>query len=362
MKNIVKQTIRLDARSYPIYLGNGIINRLTEVASTHEIPKNIAIITDRHVSALHLKCVVEILRKHGFQIVEVLITPGERQKSISTATKIVTKLVESNVERKSALFALGGGVVGDITGFVAATYRRGVQLVQIPTTLLGMVESSIGGKTAVNHPLAKNAIGAFYQPRFVFSDVQFLRTLPSREVICGLGEVLKYAILDKNIFNFFCEHINKILKLDLDLTQELISLCNVYKGKLIETDEFERNPKGGRMVLNLGHTIGHALENLSKYKLRHGEAVLVGLKWELLIAREVQIISRDNFDHLSSLLERIVYRPNLNFLNIESLIQQIFSKGKKARFILPRSFGKVFITDKLKPSLIKAVIRNQLSR
>ncbi|MDI6767196.1 MAG: 3-dehydroquinate synthase [Bacteroidota bacterium] len=362
MKTIVKQTIKLGSRSYPICLGNRIINHLAEVASAESIPKNIAIITDQHVAPLHLKRVVDILRRHDFRIAEILIAPGERQKSIPTATKIITKLVKSNIERESTLFALGGGVVGDVTGFVAATYRRGVQLVQLPTTLLAMVESSIGGKTAVNHPLAKNAIGAFYQPKFVFSDVQFLQTLPSREVICGLGEVLKYAILDKNIFNFLYEHLNEILQLDLDVTQELILLCNTYKAKLIETDEFEKDTKGGRTVLNLGHTIGHALENLSKYKLHHGEAVLIGLKWELEIAGKAQIIDQNYFENISSLLERVAYHPKLNFLNYETLIRQIFKNGKKARFILPQTFGKVFITDKLKPSLIKAVIKRQLGK
>ena len=248
-------------------------------------------------------------------------------------------------------------MVGDVTGFVAATYRRGVLLVHVPTTLLAQVESAIGGKAAVNHPLSKNAIGAFYQPAFVFSDIGLLSTLPAREIICGLGEVLKYAIISKAMFSFLDQHLDDVLRANLDVLQEIVLQCNAVKAKMISEDERETNPTGGRAILNLGHTIGHTLEHLSHYKLHHGEAVLLGLKWELHIARKAELISQDEFKRINSLLHRVNFKPDLKFLDKKTLMKTIFGKNGKAQFVLPKKIGEGIITDDIDVALVQAVLK-----
>ena len=349
-------TVELGERSYQICIGTQTLSTFPEACASHYVPHHIAVVTDIHVRHLYLRQLSNALRHHGFKVHEVVISAGEKQKSLSHANSIFTKLIDGGLTRESALIAFGGGVVGDVTGFVAATYRRGVMLIQVPTTLLAQVESAIGGKTGVNHPRSKNAIGAFYQPKFVFSDVNLLSTLPRREIICGLGEALKYAILSEKIFCLLDENLDEIVAKNLEVLQELILQCNSFKAKLISEDERELNPAGGRLVLNLGHTIGHALENLSNYKLHHGEAVLVGLKWELLLAKEAQIVSKNDFERINALLNRINYCPDLRFLSHGRLVRAVFSRNGKARFVLPNKVGEVFVTEEIEASLVQAVL------
>ena len=349
-------TVELGDRSYPIYLGREITGSLGEICAAHKIPPVIAIVTDTNVASLHLKKISGILAHAGFRLTEIIIPPGEQQKSIARANDIITKMFRAGLNRSSAVFAVGSGVVGDVAGFVAATFRRGIPIVQVPMTLLAQVESSIGGKVGVNHPLSKNAIGAFHQPKFVFSDVAFLSTLPRRELFCGLGELLKYAILDRKIFSFIDEHLDAILRLDPDITEEVIFRCNVLKAGLVSRDEREGDAAGGRAVLNLGHTIGHALENLSQYKLHHGEAVLLGLRWELNVARNGRIISESDFREIASLIDRVGYTPRTVLPRPRAILAALFDhKGGKPRFILPQAIGRVMATTEISRSLVQSV-------
>ena len=335
------RTIKLGERSHPILLGANMTNTLGEVLRAHKIPARIAIVTDKNVAHLHLAPLTKTLRQNNFDVTEIIIPAGERQKSLDRATALYAKLHRSSFTRNDALLAFGGGVVGDVTGFVAATYRRGMPYIQMPTTLLAQVESALGGKTGVNFGERKNLIGAFHQPALIFSDVGYLFTLPQREIISGLGEALKYAYLSKDMFSFLDKHLERLLERDPELLQESVMRCNELKAEMIEGDEREALPSGGRMVLNLGHTIGHALESLSKYKLRHGEAVLLGLRWELEIAKEAKILDQASGKKLEQLLARIHFQPRLPFLRMTELMRKIFGQNTQAKFTLPRSIGVV---------------------
>ena len=356
VSNVQIIKIDLGKRSYSVYIGPGLLSKFGKIAAEYKIPHRLAIITDTNVAKLHLDDFTRQVKQSGFDSIDIIIPPGEKQKSLHTANTICTELLRADFGRDTVLVAFGGGVVGDIAGFAASTFRRGISFIQIPTTLLGQAESSIGGKTAVNHPLAKNAIGAFYHPKFVISDTRFLTTLPRREIICGIGEIIKYAILDVKIFKLVDKHLDKIFLYDLDMVQKIVFLCNAHKAKLIAIDERELNLTGGRMVLNLGHTIGHAIENLSNYKLHHGEAVLVGLRWELKIAREAHLIPEHEFRQIETLLDRIPFKPKLNFINEKVITRLLFGRNKKIKFVLPERIGKVVITEKLDSSFIQSVL------
>jgi 3-dehydroquinate synthase len=350
-----KVTVNLGERTYPVIIGREILSNIPEICLELNIPKRVAIITDKHVAGIHLTSIKNSLRHHGFTVTEIIISPGERQKSLTTTNRIVTQLLEARLPRNSAIISFGGGVVGDIAGFTAAIYRRGIMLVQVPTTLLGQVESSIGGKTAVNHPLSKNAVGAFHQPRFVFSDVAFLSTLPKREIICGLGEILKYSMLQESILTFLESHLDEILLGNPEILEDIICRCNSVKAALIEEDEKETNPSGGRAVLNLGHSVGHALEDLSKYKLHHGEAVVIGLRWELEIARAAGIIDEHIYKQYASLLNRVPYHPDISYIKREAVIKKVAAHAAGAGMVLPKGMEEIVITKEISPKIIRSV-------
>ena len=349
--------VHLGARSYPIVLGTDILEALPGLASALGVAAQIAIVTDTRVAALHLGRLTAALRKGGCQVIEIVIPQGERQKSLARANGIITSLLEARYSRRSAILAFGGGVVGDVAGFASATFRRGIPLVQVPTTLLAQVESSIGGKTAVNHLLSKNAIGAYHQPCLVFSDTAFLSTLPRREIICGVGEILKYGMLDRGIFGYLDAQISEILAGKPEALREIIYRCNMVKAKLIHDDEREERSGGGRAVLNLGHTVGHALEDLSRYRLRHGEAVVLGLRWELRIALAAGRVDRADAALFEDLLRRIPYHPAIGYIPRDRLIEKIVAQGASAGFVIPRKIGKVVVARDIPAAVIRSVSR-----
>jgi 3-dehydroquinate synthetase len=351
-------TIRvpLGARSYPIVAGAGALTALPKLWRTGTLPRAVHVVTDSRVAALHLPALVAAFRRGGIAASVTVLAPGERQKNLASADRVVTDLLKNGHGRKSALVAFGGGVVGDVTGFVAATFRRGIVLVQIPTTLLGQVESAIGGKTAVNHPLSKNAIGAYHQPALVLSDTALLATLPRREIICGLGEIVKYAMIDARILRRLELSIERILRGEPRATGEIIAMCNAVKARLIRDDEREELPGGGRAVLNLGHTVGHALEDLSRYRLRHGEAVVVGLRWELAIAAAVGVLSLARAERLGALLARIPYHPSLAAIPRGRVIAKVVAHASSAGMVLPTEDG-VIVTRRLGIPVIRSVSR-----
>ena len=330
---------------------------LGQMCRTHGLPDQLVVITDRTVGSLYLRKVGDALRGAGFNILSIVVPPGEKEKTLSRATAIFTTMLKSGIGRKAAVVALGGGVIGDLAGFVAATYQRGLPLVHIPTTLLAQVDSSIGGKTAVNHPLGKNMIGAFHQPAFVWTDVTFLKTLVRREVICGLGEIIKYGlILDAQLFAFIEEYLDGILSLQENSIMHVQTVCSSLKADLVSADERE---SGKRIILNLGHTLGHALEAAGNYRLlKHGEAVLLGIAGESFIARELQVLSANDYERIITLLSRIPLRLKAASLPLSRIMSAMArdkkSVGERKRFVLPVRIGETTIVDTVPSELTRS--------
>ncbi len=352
--------VDLGHRSYPIYLGNQILSSLGPICREQEVPSVLVIITDKTVEKLYLSHVSNSLRHNGFTVHEIVIPPGEHHKTLKTANKIFTSLIEKRVGRNSAIAALGGGVIGDLAGFIAATYLRGLPFLQIPTTLLAQADSSVGGKVAVNHPMGKNMIGAFYQPKLVFSDVEVLRTLPQREIVCGLGEVVKFSIIsDAELFAYVEQHLNELLKLESDPITTVITRCCEIKASLVSRDEVE---KGERIILNYGHTVGHALEAVGEYRaLKHGEAVILGMWVENIIAFERGWISREIYERIQCLLERLIpLIPVPSMDEGDALSAMAIDKkalNGKVRMVLPRQIGEVFVADGISKDEVESALK-----
>lgn len=283
MRSIV---IDLGERSYPVHVGRGISGHAGELIrqSLPEV-QTCAVVTSEGIHEAHGKALTESLEDMGIIVGVALVPDGEEAKSWGSAGKLIGDLLEVGLDRRSAVIAFGGGTIGDLAGFVASVYMRGVSLVQVPTTLLAQVDSSIGGKAAVNHPLGKNLIGAFHQPSVVVSDQDLLRTLPKRELLSGLGEVVKHGVIaDPRLFELAEDQSESMIKADPEALEEAVLRSVAIKEKLVERDE--RDNKGLRAILNYGHTLGHALETLSGHGLRHGEAVALGMEFAASISVE----------------------------------------------------------------------------
>lgn len=268
--------VGLGERSYRIQIGSGILARLGQACAGLGIGKRIFIVTNPTVAGYYLAPVRSSLESAGFSVTEVLIPDGEQFKNLDTVSDVYDALVDAGVDRGGVVVALGGGVVGDLAGFAAATFLRGIPFLQVPTTLLSQVDSSVGGKTGVNLAKGKNLVGSFHQPKYVLIDVLTLSTLPEREYLSGLAEVVKYGVvLDAELFSYIDEHTPEILDRDPETLMYLISRCCSLKAEVVGQDERET---GIRAVLNYGHTLGHAVESLSGYgKYTHGEAVAIGM-------------------------------------------------------------------------------------
>ena len=267
--------VGLGERAYPIHIGEGLLGRAGEVLRARTGPR-VVVVTNAIVAAHHLAPLTEALRGSGRQVDVVLLPDGEAHKNAATLDDLLTRLLELRVERSTTLIALGGGVVGDIAGFAAAIYQRGVPFVQVPTTLLAQVDSSVGGKTGINHPLGKNMIGAFWQPRAVLIDTAVLATLPLRELRAGLAEVIKYgAIRDADFFSWLEANLTRLLAGDAAALTHAIRRSCAVKAEIVAADERE---SGERALLNFGHTFGHAIEAAQGYgEWLHGEAVAAGM-------------------------------------------------------------------------------------
>jgi 3-dehydroquinate synthase len=337
-------TVNLGNRSYPISVGAGILGRLGEFLQRVELRGKVAVVTNPTVARHYLDLVNEALARAGFEIVSVLVPDGEEHKTLESLAMIYDQLVRARLERKSSLVALGGGVVGDLAGFAAATYLRGVPYVQVPTTLLAQVDSSVGGKTAVNHRDGKNLIGAFYQPRLVLIDVNVLDTLPPRELVAGLAEVIKYGIIeDAELFEVLERKIEGLIGLDRGLLIEVIAASCAIKARVVEQDEREDDY---RAVLNFGHTLGHALEAATGYKqFLHGEAVSVGIAKAAAVSLRHGFCDRQSVDRIRRLIERAGLPADLpKNITMESLIQGLEvdkkSAGGKIKFVMCAGIGK----------------------
>jgi 3-dehydroquinate synthase len=355
----------LGERSYPIYAGADMISSFAPMCRQHGISDSIVVITDKDIASHHLKPLLRNLLHYKFKPTTIILPSGEKQKSLHRANIIFTEMLKKRIPRNSAVIALGGGVVGDLAGFVAATYQRGIRLVQVPTTLLAQVDSSIGGKVGVNHPLGKNMIGAFHQPAFVWMDTDYLKTLPPREVVCGFGEVLKYGVIQNaELFGFLESHLEKILRLDAEAVIYVQTQCAAIKAKVVSQDEKE---SGIRIILNCGHTIGHGLEFAGHYKLmKHGEAVLLGMIAESFIAKEMKLLDADSYERIVTLIRRVPMKVKLSSLRISDIVNAIGRDKKhvsaKLRFVLPIKIGEVKVVDDVAPTLIQKAVKEILKK
>jgi 3-dehydroquinate synthase len=338
------ETIRvgLGERSYDIHLGTGILARLGELCKGVSLAGHAAVITNPTVGALYLETVRESLLQAGFQVTVIEIPDGEEYKCGATLETIYDRLLDAGLHRGAFIVALGGGVVGDIAGYAAATFLRGIPFVQVPTTLLAQVDSSVGGKTGINHPKGKNLIGAFYQPRLVLIDLLTLDTLPYREYLCGLAEALKYGIvLDRQLFDFIAACTERIKAIDKDALLHVVAACCGIKATVVERDEREG---GLRAVLNYGHTIGHAVETLTGYQTyKHGEAVAIGMARIARISRLRGFADADETDRILGVMEQLGLPLGLPPFPVDDYVAAIGHDKKMSdsgvKFIFNRGIG-----------------------
>ncbi len=357
------EEIRVDLgeRSYSILIGDGIIEDTGEIIREWELDGKVLVVTNPTVAEWYLKPLTDSLIAAGFTFKVVMVPDGEVYKNLEEAEKIYNLLISNQYDRKSLLIALGGGVIGDLTGFVAATYLRGVRFIQIPTTLLAQVDASVGGKVAVNHPRGKNLIGSFYQPSLVISDVGTLLTLPETELHSGVAEVIKHGlIMDENYFQFICGEIQLIREANPGIMTWIVAgSCNI-KSRIVEADEKESSL---RAILNYGHTIGHALETITDYTgFKHGAAVAVGMiaaakiAWQLEVLKDASLI-----DQLIELCGDFNLPVRIDGFSIESIIEAIYYDKKmahgKVNWILPCEIGKVIISAEVSESLVREVLK-----
>jgi len=355
--------VAMGNRSYPLVTGTDMLSSFGPVCRQHGISDTVVIITDRNIARLHLQPLLRNLLHHKFQPLTIIIPAGETQKTLTCANKLFTEMLKKRIPRNAAIIALGGGVIGDLAGFVAATYQRGIKIVQVPTTLLAQVDSSIGGKVGVNHLLGKDMIGAFHQPSFVWMDIDYLKTLPKREMICGLGEVIKYGIMrDAELFSYLESHLEELLQFDVKAVMHVQAACAAIKAEIVSQDEKE---SGIRIILNYGHTIGHGLESAGRYKLlKHGEAVLLGMIGEASIAKEMKLFDADSYKRLISLVHRAPIKAKLSSLTLANIVNAMGRDkkriAKKLRFVLPTKIGEVKVVDDVESNLIRSAVRELL--
>ena len=302
--DVPQQTIQVELgpRSYDIIIRRHLLQHVGEELGRLRRAGKVGVVTDRNLARHYLKPVSRVLKAAGYTVVPIVLPPGERTKTLHSVGAVMDALVNARFERSSTLLALGGGVIGDLTGFAAAIYQRGIPFVQVPTSLVAQVDSSVGGKTGVDHPKGKNLIGAFNQPRAVLIDPATLDTLPPREWIAGLAEVIKYGVIeDEAFFDYLERHIVPLLKLEEDPVEQIVKRSCEIKAQVVSEDEHEADR---RRILNFGHTIGHALESLEGYRgLIHGEAVAIGMVYEADLARHLGYCAPDVVTRLRALLE-----------------------------------------------------------
>jgi 3-dehydroquinate synthase len=350
--------VGLAERSYPIHIGSGLLGRV-ELLLPHIPQKRTVIVTNTTVAPLYLQQLTDGLRSNGVDVQSIILPDGEQYKSSESLSTIYDALLSARSERGTPLIALGGGVIGDITGYAAATYLRGVPFIQIPTTLLSQVDSSVGGKTGINHPLGKNMIGAFYQPRVVLADTTTLDTLPDKELRAGIAEVVKYGLIrDLPFLEWLEANIDKLLARDTAALQYAIACSCQNKAEVVGIDERE---SGERALLNLGHTFGHAIENGMGYGVwLHGEGVAAGTVMAADLSQRLGWLSAQDVVRVRKFFERAglpVISPRLGvekYMHLMGLDKKV--SGGKIRFVLLKSLGHAVMTGEVPQALLEQTL------
>ncbi|MCR5176054.1 MAG: 3-dehydroquinate synthase [Anaerovibrio sp.] len=353
--------VELGENSYDIFIDKELGDEIIDFCTKRNFSERALIITDTNVGPLYGDLLKSDLKKAGLDASVVAIAAGESSKSLTSYEKVITACIERGLDRKSPVFALGGGVVGDLAGFVAASYMRGVPFIQVPTSLLAQVDSSVGGKVAVNHSLGKNLIGAFYQPQAVFMSLNWLDSLPVREIYTGLGEIIKYGIIyDQDFFSYLEENSDSILKLDKTTADHIIARSCEIKAQVVAQDEKE---SGLRAILNYGHTMGHAVEKNTGYtRYNHGEAVAIGMVCAAHISLQLGLIKRDVFDRVEALIRKFQLPVYAEGCDIDTLYEAIFHdkktvNGKVNWVLMDGQPGRVRITGDVPGDVVKEAMK-----
>lgn len=352
--------VELGSRSYPILIGGGLLSR-ADLLSGHVPGRDVLLVTNTIVGPLYAAALKSGLGAR--RVVEATLPDGEAHKSLATVSRVLDVLVANRFARDCTVVALGGGVVGDLAGFASACYQRGVAYVQVPTTLLAQVDSSVGGKTGVNHPGGKNLIGAFHQPSAVIADTDTLKTLPLRELRAGLAEVIKCGLIgDEALFAWLEQNIEKVLAHDPDALTHVIRRSCELKASIVGRDEREQ---GDRALLNLGHTFGHAIESATRYtKWLHGEAVGAGLLMAATMSHEAGLIAGDAVERLRKLLVRAGLPTEEREVPVDAALEHMRIdkkvKSGRIRLVLLRSIGAAFVTAEYPDAALQRTLEAHL--
>jgi len=350
--------VELGDRSYPIYIGSDLLED-PKIITSHIKTKTICIVSNTTVSKLYLENIKNLL--DDYQVVEAIIDDGEEFKNYDSLNHIYTKLLKNQCNRDTTILALGGGVVGDIAGYAAASFLRGIPFIQIPTTLLAQVDSSVGGKTGINHVLGKNMIGAFYQPQAVVIDLNVLKTLEKRQISAGLAEVIKYGLIwDKDFFEYLEKYIDNLKNLDFEHLENIIFRSCEIKAKVVSEDEKE---SGIRAILNLGHTFGHAIENCLGYgEWLHGEAVGCGMVLAAKMSLAQRWLSESEFSRIKELISQAnlpIEKPNIDYEDfIGAMKLDKKNKDREIYLVLQEGIGKAIVTNKYSSNTLDEIIKS----
>ncbi|GAB4347672.1 MAG: 3-dehydroquinate synthase [Gammaproteobacteria bacterium] len=357
-REVKELKIDLGARSYPIFIGPNLLEN-SKYFKNYLTGESAMIVTNDVVAPLYLDSLKSGLT--GLRLAEIVLPDGEKHKTLSTVNDIFTRLLELRFDRSTTLIALGGGVVGDITGFAAACYQRGVSFIQVPTTLLAQVDSSVGGKTGVNHPLGKNMIGAFHQPMCVVADTETLRTLDNRQLSAGIAEIIKYGLIgDKEFFEWLEDNIENLVRKDEQALMVAIERSCLNKARIVEEDELE---SGKRALLNLGHTFGHAIEAAMGYgNWLHGEAVAAGMCMAARMSHRHGWLSEAEVSRIESLIRRANLPVDPPKTITPEKFKEMMSVDKKIakgqlRLVLLKSIGEAVLSSDYEPRLLDETIR-----
>ncbi len=360
MKNSVIK-VGLGSRSYDIVIGSNLIDKAWQYIKPVLSSDRVIIVTDSNVAKLHLEKLVSALKATEIEVASpIIMHPGEKTKSFSEFQELVERIISLNVDRKTTLIALGGGVIGDITGFAASIILRGIPFIQIPTTLLAMVDSSVGGKTGINTRHGKNLVGSFYQPKLVLADVNLLDTLPDRELLAGYAEVAKYGFIDSSRFyDWLSDNWRKLKSRDKEYLSYIVMVSCKVKAGIVERDEKE---SGERALLNLGHTFAHALEAETGYsdKLYHGEAVAIGMVMAFKLAVKLGLCKVAAEQEAIGHLEQVGLPVTFKVISSDNLINHMYKdkKTNKGRltFILPKHIGECLIVNDVAETKVKEIL------
>ncbi|MCK5581679.1 MAG: 3-dehydroquinate synthase [Candidatus Omnitrophica bacterium] len=357
-------TVKVDLKdnNYNIVIGNQILKDLGTALKPLKVGTDAIIITNPVIKRHHGGALAAGLRSLGMSVKFIEVPSGEESKSVDQAFKLIEEIAAYDVKKQIFIIGFGGGVIGDLAGFIAAVYKRGIPFVQVPTTLLAQVDSAIGGKVAIDLPVGKNLVGAFYQPKIVWSDVSVLSTLDKRQIQNGLAEVVKYGIIcDRPLFDLIERNIEKLLTLDSMIFVDVIQICSRIKAKVVMSDEKET--QGMRVILNFGHTIGHAIEAANQFKdYHHGEAVALGMRVAVNISFRMGLISPNTVPRVDKVLSDIGLPEKIEHVHLSDIMRHMehdkkFKEGKN-RFVLATGIGGVKVVQGVDQGIIQAAVKD----